>query len=665
MGINDSSSQAGPSRCPGATAGGKSRLDGLPDNVLSIIAYHIVVNDHGVGSSPSHLLPFLYTSRSIYSKLSFRANPQLYNNLFRATFDHAALMRRYKWMVKHLASMAGRGRNTYDLFSDSESWAEDYKARWITARRMRAIARAKATMIPGVSSEETFLEDAWVVWFLVTENDGKNARFLHKFCNFSQWARVFHREDAIKASMVPGLPVASVEKSLVSWSSLLAGIDPCEDGTEAEIDEKMFALRPYVFACAEYDIFIAPWVEPRLPLITGDKTDRTIDMRLRPQAVSYRRFGQTWRRTPPPYALYCLLEFFRLVDRHFTQQGRHSHALKYSTSFRSDQSTSGLFSMTQIMPSIYHDREWQRSTVCQDPNTSPGLPPMTFYGELQGFWRCQFLTLDFDIYRQILAQDMRVLYTGEYSEQVAETELRETVIVVREEDVGGSGSVLHAGFRQLRPEDDIEDELRAIEAGYGHRVCVDVNAPDQPGWTKEILVTGRVNTGWGRGIVRGRVRAWDGLVSLSVKISVGRDTATSDHGLGTWLWRGYLETGGYFIGRWRDVVNPLSLQGHEGGFGMIRAGDIFYPPHYPQRMEESSTSRYGASASQSSSSPPQQSSIRLNQPGAWLELGMGSNFGARFSREEMMSPAWPAVGHTAPFDRDRECRRPVATCCIP
>lgn len=27
--------------------------------------------------------------------------------------------------------------------------------------------------------------------------------------------------------------------------------------------------------------------------------------------------------------------------------------------------------------------------------------------------------------------------------------------------------------------------------------------------------------------------------------------------------------------------------GYEGAFGMIRSGDIFWPPHFPGRMEES------------------------------------------------------------------------------
>ena len=115
-----------------------------------------------------------------------------------------------------------------------------------------------------------------------------------------------------------------------------------------------------------------------------------------------------------------------------------------------DAALPGLFNTTRIMPSLYHDREWQRNLACHDPHTSTGLPPLTFRGELQGFWRGKFLFFDFEQYRQILAGDMRGVYTGSFSEQVAEMELRETVVKVRLEEVGGRGPVLNAGYDKMK-----------------------------------------------------------------------------------------------------------------------------------------------------------------------------------------------------------------------
>ena len=151
-----------------------SRLDAMPNHVLAIVAYHLVVDDRGLGGHPSAIIPLLLSNRKIYDKISFAANPQLYNNLFRATFDYAALNRRYKWMVKHYPAMAGRGTSRFDLFSDPKSWAEEYKARWITSKRMSRVVARGLNFMPEPSDEADFQEDAWVVWFLVTENGELN-----------------------------------------------------------------------------------------------------------------------------------------------------------------------------------------------------------------------------------------------------------------------------------------------------------------------------------------------------------------------------------------------------------------------------------------------------------------------------------------------------------
>jgi hypothetical protein len=34
--------------------------------------------------------------------------------------------------------------------------------------------------------------------------------------------------------------------------------------------------------------------------------------------------------------------------------------------------------------------------------------------------------------------------------------------------------------------------------------------------------------------------------------------------MGSWLWRGYLHTGGYFLGTWRDTVAPKDEPGECG-----------------------------------------------------------------------------------------------------
>jgi hypothetical protein len=116
---------------------------------------------------------------------------------------------------------------------------------------------------------------------------------------------------------------------------------------------------------------------------------------------------------------------------------------------------------------------------------------MTFRKAIEGFWRGKFLFYDFDMYRQILGGNMRAIYTGTFAEQAAEMELEETVIKIRIEELGGDGPLLSAGFR----DDEVDGAAQQdkILQGYGHELCLDDNEPDEEGWTKEILISGRVS----------------------------------------------------------------------------------------------------------------------------------------------------------------------------
>ena len=202
----------------------KFSLSLLPRNLLGLVAYHLVVDDHGIGRDPSPLLPLLLTSRAIYSALTFDEYPQLYYDLYCATFDHAALQRRFNWMAKTMSGAASaaaaaaakppppgglsgsggpsggqgrsggggpvypnaagtaeaggngngngppKGKKMFKLFDDPRSWAIDYKTRWEMARRMKKVVRYGRLYVPGVCDKEAVLGDLWNVWFLLTEN---------------------------------------------------------------------------------------------------------------------------------------------------------------------------------------------------------------------------------------------------------------------------------------------------------------------------------------------------------------------------------------------------------------------------------------------------------------------------------------------------------------
>jgi len=312
-------------------------------------------------------------------------------------------------------------------------------------------------------------------------------------------------------------------------------IDHLVEATPVQIDEKIFIVRPYVFACHkvgfnlciwylsllinQYDVAYAPWHHRQLPLDVTEK-DQAVEDINRSKAVSYQRFGHTWKRAPPHFILGIYLAFLRLLERQPARMGLKSGSSTF-TSSPSEASLPGLFSKSYLMPSIYHDREWQRNSVSQDPYTSPGLPPLTFKGKLRGFWRGKFLFYDFESYRKILAGNMRGVYTGTFAEQAAEMEFKETIIRIKKNQVGGDGPILFAGFKEIDGDDD-EKEQKRIEEGNGFEVVNEneMEGIDEEGWTKEILLTGRCRTSWGWASVRGRIRAWDGLIILGITYSV-------------------------------------------------------------------------------------------------------------------------------------------------
>lgn len=184
-----------------------SGLSRLPRNLLGQVAYNLVVDTDSIGRDPSALLPLLMTSKGIYSALMFDEYPQLYYDLYCATFDHAALQRRFNWMAKtmsgaspsattpstgtsqnqghatptqtpnsypHPQPPAGggppKGKKMFKLFDDPRSWAIDYRTRWEMARRMRKVVRYGKLYVPGICDKEAVLGDLWNVWFLLTEN---------------------------------------------------------------------------------------------------------------------------------------------------------------------------------------------------------------------------------------------------------------------------------------------------------------------------------------------------------------------------------------------------------------------------------------------------------------------------------------------------------------
>lgn len=405
---------------------------------------------------------------------------------------------------------------------------------------------------------------------MLTQPDHRNLAFLTDECLFHKWILLEYNQTVLKDSLKPGFPESSPTKGLAYWVALISTCDLFCERTPAEVDEKIFSIRPYVFASPQYYFEYADWRYRRLPVCKPQcKKHQPIARNLAP----YSRFGHSHMRAPPSQISAAYIVFFRLLERHSERMGMKSPSTTWV-----ERPARGLHSATHLMPSLYYDLEWQRNSVCQDAHNGSGLPPLTFHKRMTGFWRGELLFFDFEGYRQILSGNVHAAHTGTFHRHVAEMELEETVIRVPEDEVGGRGKLINAGFG----DEDSDAELAFIRAGYGYKVLTgdELYAPEKPGWTKEILFSGRHRSGWGNARIRGRIRAWDGLVLLAIG-------EADQFPVGRWLLRGYVHVDGTFCGKWRDTFTPENRHGYEGPFSFLRAGDVLYPEHMPKTWEES------------------------------------------------------------------------------
>ncbi|GAA5947296.1 hypothetical protein JCM3775_004165 [Rhodotorula graminis] len=268
-----------------------------------------------------------------------------------------------------------------------------------------------------------------------------------------------------------------------------------------------------------------------------------------------------------------------------------------------------------VLSSRLHDRDFIRLASCIDPYSSLGMPKLYTRGDLTGSWEGRFSFFDFDSYRDMLGGRMRSLYEGPFGDQPQVWKLEERIVrLERGQQPGGRGPALNAGFEVGQPVlprpapgtaagsasySGGATTSSAAAGGHGRRrTSVDLDrsssedraskrarswtsttasgdayAPfgdggDDDEWTHcdpdgeyEILLTGTGHSAWGQFVLKGRVRAWDGMFSI-----VKEYTPDSR---GRWIYRGVL-VGGNLVGRWRDTHTPVDLSGYEGTWIMSR-----------------------------------------------------------------------------------------------
>lgn len=228
--------------------------------------------------------------------------------------------------------------------------------------------------------------------------------------------------------------------------------------------------------------------------------------------------------------------------------------------------------------SIDHDRDIRRLLLCTSPARSPGLNTFYHMGQFEGSWEGRFTYFDFDSYRDMLGGKLRSLYEGHFGEQPQVWKIKEHLIKLRPgEFPGGSGDTLNAGYFPDNDEPTMRENLSLQDARtfvqsrqrangtlphdwhsyprFDDEEKSDVTAMDDED-RYEILLSGTGHSAWGRFLLRGRIRSWDGMFIMAKEYR--------PDGRGRWLYRGYVVAGGRLVGRWRDTFTPIHMSGYEG-----------------------------------------------------------------------------------------------------
>lgn len=188
------------------------------------------------------------------------------------------------------------------------------------------------------------------------------------------------------------------------------------------------------------------------------------------------------------------------------------------------------------------------------------MHPLATRNQITGKWKGKYIYLDYNAYQNMVRGDIRSLYEGTFGQEEQEWDLVEHVIHVRSDLVGTVSPSTVEDEAGLYPVRERGRAYKALVEQRGWEPCLDDDSttssssdqpppPKYPGWTQEILLTGTGRTAWGEARLEGRVRGWDGLMTIQVDFGIPAST-------GKWLFRVYLHAEAFLAGRYRDTFTP-------------------------------------------------------------------------------------------------------------
>ena len=345
-------------------------------------------------------------------------------------------------------------------------------------------------------------------------------------------------------------------------------------------EERLFLLRPFVFAAQRYELCYAPWTIQDLPISTATQPSPirqlipgpfVADLAPRSRVVTIEYYGRKMELCPPILAHAAILRFFakklrtnvnqpgqngvlRGVDPYPGLPGRYVNGDDDSEDEGDDDEEEEEAGGSVINDSRQHDRDFTRLISCYDPSVCRGMKRASWRGSWDGCWEGKFSFFDFDAFRDMLAGQSRALYEGSFGEQAQVWRLKETYVrPVGHKGTKGKGKgkagglplkgpMTNAGFPTDQPsstgaglgtpaaeEKTMRETInQQVDAIQGYEIVpddeVDEALSDDRGEEEglEMLLTGTGHSAWGPFILKGRVRAWDGMASLVKEYAVSR-----------------------------------------------------------------------------------------------------------------------------------------------
>lgn len=265
------SSSSSPSPPPSAQ---KSLLS-LPSEIVDLIAFFVAADLGGASGRDCHceenergrapprptppavLLHLLLTCRQLYTLLKSSNNPRLYARIFRAKFDTAAIARRF--------GSAAVSPHALSL---------ELQKRCTILKRIRRACELSELRPEGNNEVGAahLRENLWLVYMMLLENDGRNMEPL-AWADIKGYLHLHHVQEMLESALEPGYPPDSEDRALaLHIYTLVSDVSDFVYASQDEAEERLFVLRPFVFASHKFESFFAPWTLKSLPIRRLEET---------------------------------------------------------------------------------------------------------------------------------------------------------------------------------------------------------------------------------------------------------------------------------------------------------------------------------------------------------------------------------------------------------